>query len=76
MKEPEDAVGFAIRDFMEGYMDGRDASLPEPGKNRSPAYCHSFEVGRAELSGEPIPAAVSRAKAAKIIAEVRAGEKP
>ena len=53
-------------DFVEGYCDGRDADAPWPGPNRSAAYKHSFEVGRAELQNTPIPAAVSRKRAAAL----------
>lgn len=56
------------QEFMEGYFDGRDKNTPEPSGNRHPAYVHSFKVGRAELSGNPIPAAISRARA-KLIEE-------
>ena len=53
-------------EFYEGYRDGRDPDAPSPSGNRHPAYLHSFEVGRAELAGTPIPAAISRARAAEI----------
>lgn len=56
-------------EFWEGYIDGRDPVSPEPSANRHPAYRHSFAVGRAELAGGPIPAAISRARAAIIEAE-------
>lgn len=52
------------REFAAGYRDGRDPDAPPPSSNRSHAYRHSFEVGRAELAGTPIPAAVSRVAAA------------
>lgn len=52
-------------EFMAGYRDGGDPNAPEPSANRSHAYRHSFEVKRAELRGEPIPAAFSRAAAAE-----------
>jgi len=54
------------REFWEGYSDGRNPIAPYPGDNRSEAYRHSFEVGRAELAGKPIPAQVSRDRAAAI----------
>lgn len=57
------------RDFTEGYLDGRDPNHPEPGPNRSALYRHSFSVARAEIAGQPIPAAISRANAAKAIDE-------
>lgn len=60
------------QEFAEGYRDGRDRSAPEPSGNRSPAYRHSFEIGRAELAGDPIPAAISRARAAEIEAAIAA----
>ena len=52
-------------EFVEGYRDGRDPNAPEPSANRSHAYRHSFAVGRAELAKKPIPAAVSRERAAE-----------
>jgi len=53
----------ADNEFWQGYRDGRDPDCPEPSANRSHAYRHSFAVGRAELAGKPIPAAISRANA-------------
>lgn len=52
-------------EFMEGYLDGRDPTSPPPSDNRSACYCHSFGVGRAEIKGRPIPAALSRTAAEK-----------
>lgn len=52
--------------FYEGYRDGGDPTAPVPSDNRHPAYRHSFAVRRAQLIGQPIPAAVSRAAAAAI----------
>ncbi|MFX4086131.1 hypothetical protein ACKU27_13620 [Sphingobium yanoikuyae] len=52
--------------FYEGYRDGGDPTAPDPSDNRHPAYRHSFAVRRAEIGGQPIPAAVSRAAAAAI----------
>jgi len=57
------------REFIEGYFDGRDFDSPEPNANRHPAYRHSFEIGRAELAGRPIPAKIARERAAKIEAD-------
>ncbi|MDR6789546.1 hypothetical protein J2Y58_002919 [Sphingomonas sp. BE138] len=54
-------------DFASGYRDGRDPQAPAPNANRSNAYRHSFEVGRAEISGQPIPAARSRAAAEEAV---------
>ena len=51
-------------EFAEGYRDGRNPDCPEPSGNRHPAYVHSFNVGRAELAGKPIPASTSRKAAA------------
>lgn len=56
-------MGECDQDFIDGYNDGRDPNAPEPSGNRHPAYKHSFEVARAELNNQPIPAHVSRARA-------------
>ena len=53
------------QEFAEGYTDGRDRDAPWPNENRSRAYRHSFEVGRAELTKTPLPAAISRKRAAE-----------
>lgn len=58
-------------EFMDGYMDGRDKETPEPNGNRHPAYKHSFDVGRAEISGNPIPAHIARARAELIERNLR-----
>lgn len=50
-------------EFVNGYFDGRDLDCPEPSDNRHPAYKHSFNVGRAEKLGRPIPAWLSRMRA-------------
>lgn len=55
-----------LDEWARGYFDGRDPSTPEPGSNRDPRYVHSFRVARAELAGKPIPAEVSRRRAAEI----------
>ncbi len=55
-------------EFIEGYRDGRTPSTPRPSGNRSDAYCHSWEVGRAEICGRPIPAYISRLRAEAIVA--------
>ena len=52
-------------EFMAGYFDGRDPHCPEPSDNRSHCYRHSFAVGRDEINGCPIPAQVSRERAAE-----------
>lgn len=52
--------------FCEGYHDGRILDTPTPSANRHPAYRHSWEVGRAEIEGRPIPAYFSRTRAALI----------
>jgi hypothetical protein len=54
------------REFVAGYFDGRDLDCPEPSDNRHPAYVHSFNVGRAEKLGNPIPAWLSRLRAQRI----------
>lgn len=56
-------------EFVEGYMDGRDPTSPEPSDNRSHCYRHSFAVGRAEIAGKPIPAPASRAASTAAIAK-------
>lgn len=56
-------------EFNDGYRDGRDPTTPEPSANRSAPYRHSFAVGRAEIEGKPIPAHLSRERAAAAIAE-------
>lgn len=56
-------------EFAEGYRDGRDPTSPDPSENRSAAYRHSFEVGRAEIENRPIPADVSRRRAAEAESE-------
>lgn len=58
-------------EFFDGYSDGRDPDAPEPSANRSACYRHSFAVGRAELAGNPIPAAISRENARKAEEEDR-----
>jgi hypothetical protein len=59
-------------EFWQGYCDGRDRNAPEPSDNRSACYRHSFAVGRAELAGCPIPAQISRERAAQAELEDRA----
>ena len=57
------------REFVDGYTDASDIDCPYPSANRHPAYRHSFDVRRAEMNGHPIPAQVSRERAAKIEAD-------
>ena len=64
-----DEGGWIDQEFADGYRDGRDKFAPEPSDNRSAAYRHSFAVGRAELAGCPIPAHVSRERAAAAVAK-------
>jgi hypothetical protein len=52
--------------YLEGYLDGRDGSTPAPGPNRDARYRHGWQVGRAEIEGRPIPATISRRRAAEI----------
>lgn len=55
----------ADNEFVEGYRDGRDPNAPEPSANRSHAYRHSFEVGRAEIeTGNPLYLSVDGARRA------------
>jgi hypothetical protein len=54
-------------EFAHGYHDGRDPETPEPGANHHPAYRHSWEVGRREITHHwPIPVDFSRVRAAHI----------
>lgn len=53
-------------EYVAGLFDGRNAESPEPSTNRHPAYRHSWEVGRAELLGAPIPVAWSLGRIAHI----------
>jgi hypothetical protein len=64
--QPNVKTNWLDQEFADGYRDGRDRNAPDPSGNRSEAYRHSFAVGRAELAGAPIPAAVSRERAAAI----------
>jgi hypothetical protein len=43
------------KDYVEGYIDGYDIDAPSPSENRSARYIHSFNVGRAEKIGKPMP---------------------
>lgn len=43
------------REFMAGYMDGRNLDAPEPSANRSHCYRHSFAIGRAEVERRQPP---------------------
>lgn len=70
-RDTGEALGWIDWEFIDGYRDGRDKFAPEPSDNRSEAYRHSFAVGRAELAGCPIPAQVSRERAAEIDARYR-----
>lgn len=60
----DDRMDEITREFMDGYHDGRDTDTPEPSANRHPAYRHSWEIGRAEREGEPIPYQFSNKRAA------------
>ncbi len=59
------------QEFIDGYLDGRNPDVPEPGLNRSACYRHSFAVGRAEIANTPILASVSRALAEQAIKQDR-----
>lgn len=52
---------------VRGYLDGREGQWCPPNAPDDLArYRHSFEVGAAEAAGRPIPAGVSRWRAAEI----------
>lgn len=54
----------ADREFVDGYLDGRNLDTPVPSSNRSHCYRHSFSIGRAERRGVDVPsAAISRERA-------------
>lgn len=53
-------------EYVRGAYDGRHSDSPPPSDNRHPAYRHAWEVARAEVMGEPIPAAWSRTRVAHI----------
>lgn len=38
---------------VQGYRDGFDLDCPEPSANRTHAYRHGFECGRADRNGKP-----------------------
>lgn len=57
-------------EHLEGYLDGRDTDTPAPNANRSPAYRHSWEIGRTEKEKrEPMPAVLARHHVAAIRSE-------
>lgn len=62
----QEMIGANDQEYMDGYFDASDPDNPEPGPNRSDEYRHSFLVRRAEMAGKPIPAHISRARAAEI----------
>lgn len=41
-------------DFIRGYRDGRTATSPQPNDSRTPAYRHSFAVGRLEVAKQMV----------------------
>ena len=51
MATPEAIVRPANAEMVEGYLDGRDLSSPEPSANRSHSYRHGFASGREDRSG-------------------------
>lgn len=53
-------------EYVDGYSDGLSLDNPWPSDNRSEFYKHSFQVGRAELLGKPIPAYISRKRAKEL----------
>lgn len=62
LAEAERAFAGSDAELVNGMIDGRDPSTPEPSANRHPAYRHAWDVHRAEIEGRPIPAALSRAR--------------
>ena len=40
-------------EMVEGFRDGYDLDAPEPGPNRSRAYCHGFLNGRDDRGAKP-----------------------
>lgn len=64
--ENREATPDEVKDYIDGYLDGHDKNSPEPNGNRSERYAHSFRIARAELSGKPIPAQISRDAAEEI----------
>lgn len=57
-------------DHCDGYRDGHDTDMIAPNANRSAAYRHSWEIGRAEKDGrDPTPAVLARLQAAAIRSE-------
>lgn len=42
-----------IDEMTQGYLDGLDASNPEPSANRSHSYRHGFANGRDDLHRRP-----------------------
>lgn len=63
-------VGITHPDFVEGYIDGRDLTAPEPNENRTERYKHSFRIGRAEARGLPVPSYEQSMKSAAKADEV------
>lgn len=67
MNSPTIANAAVEQEFSDGYRDGYNLDHPAPGANRTDAYKHSFEIARREANHEPpIPAHISRRKAAEI----------
>ncbi len=49
---------------MAGYMDGLDATCPEPSANRTASYRHGFACARADIGGRPAFDGADAARAA------------
>lgn len=47
-----DYGSWAMNDMVQGYLDGRNADVPEPSGNRSLSYHHGFRNGRDELENK------------------------
>lgn len=58
-------------EFVDGYIDGRNPTTPEPSGNRSHRYRHSFAIGRAEIEKRVLFPSADQAREAARIAEER-----
>lgn len=59
MIEPDEAalLAYLNNEHFEGYRDGHELDTPRPSENRSEAYRHSWEIGRAEKERRQVPPA-------------------
>lgn len=53
-------------EMIEGYLDGRDLSSPEPSDNRSHSYRHGFLNGRDDRRGKPRSSAAELSRLADL----------